>query len=84
MICLCYVDIFDIRGSNDGPMSSLIPPHPVDRTERKRQRERERYAHMSTEKKAELLERNRAYRQRNLLAGKECTFNYTIYMSIIA
>ena len=69
--------------TNDAPTPSLIQPQPIDCAERKRQRERKRYAQMSTEQKNEVLERSRA-QQKKLLAGKERTFNKTKYISLIA
>jgi hypothetical protein len=78
MISLCYVDIFDMNNcGNDGHTSSVVQTQQIDRIEQKRQRERQRYAQMSADKKNELLaRRHEAYQQRKSLAGKN-TFNKT-------
>jgi hypothetical protein len=71
--------------SNDGRTSSLIQPQSIDRSEQKRQQEKERYAQMSNDKKNELLARKHiAYQQMKSLAGKNCTFNKAKNISIIA
>jgi hypothetical protein len=57
-------------GSNE-PTSSRIQPSVVDCTEKKRERERERYAQMNTDGKNELLaRRNATYQQKRSLSGK--------------
>ena len=77
MIFLCYVHIVDC--SNDGPGSSLMEPQLV---EQKRQRERERYAQMSTDEKGKLQARKlAAYQQTKSLAGNERTFNKTKHIN---
>jgi uncharacterized protein with von Willebrand factor type A (vWA) domain len=58
--------------SNDGPASPIIQPQPIDRTEWRNQRARERYAQMSNDTKNERLENRRAtYQQKKQLAGKD-------------
>ncbi|KAM0914333.1 hypothetical protein ACQ4PT_011540 [Festuca glaucescens] len=56
--------------SSNEPTSSRIQPQPViDSTEKKRERERKRYAEMDTNSKSELLARRHvAYQQKKLLA----------------
>jgi hypothetical protein len=57
-------------GSNE-PTSSYIQPPVVDCMEKKRERERERYAQMNTDGKNELLaRRNATYQQKRSLSGK--------------
>ena len=73
VVFLYYVYIVDMEncGSNE-PTSSRIQPQPVvDSTEKKKKRERGRYAQMSTDSKNELLSKKHAtYQQKRSLAGK--------------
>jgi hypothetical protein len=75
VITLCYVDMVDMANFiDDGPTSSLALPQPISSIERRSQRDRERYAQMSDDKKNELLARRQeAYQQKKSLAGKDCT-----------
>jgi hypothetical protein len=78
----CYVEhIIDmINCGNDVQTSSLRQTQPGDPAEKKRQRERERYAVMRNDKKSELLSRKHgAYKERKSLAGINYKFN-KIYM----
>lgn len=61
----CYVDIVGVPNCNiDGLTSSIIEPRPTDAKERKRQRDRDRYAQMDSTKKDELLKRQRETHQK--------------------
>ena len=65
-----------INSSNDEPTSSLIHTLPIDRAEQRRQRDKERFAQMSNDKKNEQRAVRRAAYQRTAeLSGKECTLN---------
>jgi hypothetical protein len=59
-------------GSNE-PTSPRIQPQPVFvRTEKKKERKRERYAQMDTDSKNELLaRRNATYQQKRSLSGNQ-------------
>ena len=73
VVCLYCVDIDDMEiCSNNEPTSSRIQPQSVvDRTEKRNERRRERYAQMNTESKNELIARKCAtYQQKRSLAGK--------------
>jgi hypothetical protein len=58
--------------NSNEPTSSRIQPQPVvDSTEKKKKRERERYAQMNIDSKNKLLSKRHAtYQQTRLLAGK--------------
>ena len=53
-----------INSSNDEPTSSLIHTLPIDRAEQRRQRDKERFAQMSNDKKNEQRAVRRAAYQR--------------------
>jgi hypothetical protein len=66
------VDNVDTNNSfNDKPTSFIVQTQPIDPNERKRQRERERYAQMDSAKKEEMLQRKRDARQK----GKSSTLH---------
>lgn len=50
VMSFCYVDIDINNFRDDGPPPSVIQPQPLDPKERKRQRDRERYAQMEEER----------------------------------
>jgi hypothetical protein len=72
---LYLVDIIDFNTcSTVSPTSSHIQPQHIDPKERRRQRDRERYANMDSNKKEALLKRQReGYHQRmKSSTGKIC------------
>lgn len=71
---LYSADIIDFNTcSTVSPTSSHIQPQPVDPKERRRQRDRERYANMDSNKKEALLKRQReAYQKMKSSTGKIC------------
>jgi hypothetical protein len=86
VITLCYVDMVGMANfSDDGPTSSLARPQPISSIERRSQRDRERYAQMSDDKKNELLARRQeAYQQKKSIAGKDSHYqDKYVYISII-
>jgi hypothetical protein len=57
---LIYINVDDVdlsTYSSNGPTTSILQPPPIDPKERKRQRARELYAQMDSDKKTELLKR---------------------------
>lgn len=66
--CTPLADLTNSNVTNGCPVASSSPPTPIDPKERRRQRDRERYAQMDSHKKEELLKRRREARQQRKVA----------------